>query len=385
MATFVKGREFTGPVGVKGVRAALEADVRDGKGFRSMADRVRGERVHRQRMADRAISYNVSFLDDALRALMPDDLVLFGAETGIGKTELAQSIGMGAARRGLRVHYFALEAGKLEIEQRTKYKMLCEFAARSGRDLSTVSYADWMLMRCEDVFGDLDEEVEYEMESLSNFHTFYKRDSERFTPERIVQCIDEIHGETDLMVLDHLHYVDVDDDNENRGAKRIIQVCRDVTLSLQKPMIAVVHLRKGDTGPRAKELVPHLDRVHGSSEIVKICTRVVMLARANGQPYHPTLSPTYMAVQKDRVSGSPRAVALCQFDIRRRSYAESYTLGRAKPGSDVFVPLDMQDVPRWARHHVPLIGDPAAKNNPPPPTDADAPPPDEEPQQELYA
>lgn len=362
--------------GARSVRETLEAKTREGKGFHSMADRVRGERAIRRELASRAIPYGIPFLNDALRGILPTDLVLIGAETGIGKTELVQSIAMGAALAGRTVHYFALEGHVLELEQRTKFKIMSELAMLAGRDLDGFTYADWQHDRCVEMDDEFGSEAEYEVaQRYANFKTYYK--DRVFGPDELIKYFNLVHHETDLLVVDHLHYVDVSDENENRGVKHVMQVIRDTSLGIGKPVILVVHLKKLDKSQ--KSLVPDIGSIHGSSEISKICTHSIMLARAYGQPYHPWLSPTYMAVSKDRISGAPGVVALCEFDRRRRFYVGDYTLGRAKHGTDIFVPLDLADVPRWAKNHVPLVGDPAA-NDPksPSPLDDDRPPPQEE-------
>jgi replicative DNA helicase len=103
-----------------------------GLGFEKSSTRLDGERSERRRLGARALPYHHAFLDDYLRCIMPNDLILLGAETGAGKTELARHIGAANARNGKRVYYFALEAEDKEIERRTKYAELAGLLSSSG-------------------------------------------------------------------------------------------------------------------------------------------------------------------------------------------------------------------------------------------------------------
>lgn len=357
---------------------ALEADARNGSGFRSMAERVKGERAERMRLAARSLDTYIPFLDHSIGGILPTHLILIGAGSGVGKSEIAQLIAIANARAGKRVHLFALEAENKEVERRAKYRLLCEAAFLSGRDTSELDFVDWYHGRCDHILGGLDSEIEYDMERLyANLFTFYKQ--EDFTGDKLMAAVKAIEEHTDLIVLDHLHYVDVDDDNENRGYTKVMKLLSIVPSRLAIPVIVVVHLRKAD--PRLKRLMPTLDEIHGSSNIAKVCTHSVVLARAPGMPFDPRFSHTLVEVNKDRFRGAQGLVALCQFDKVLRRYLDSYTLGRAK--ADAFEQLAIQSLPRWARGHTPMATS-VAETDVPPPRDDDRPPPEpEEVQEEL--
>ena len=79
----------------------------------------------------------------------------------------------------------------------------------------------------------------------------------------------------DLIVVDHLHYVDGDDDeNEHKSLGDTVKAIRDVSLRIGRPIVLIAHLRKRDA--RAKQLVATLDDFHGSSNVVKICTQAII-------------------------------------------------------------------------------------------------------------
>lgn len=320
--------------------------------FRAMPDRVVGELARRQNLAARALQYHHTFLDDYLRAILPHDLILLGAPSGLGKTDLALAIATANARNEIRAHFLALEAEPDELERRIKYARLCHavFTDRHPR-AHEMNFTDWYLGRVEDICGPYNAAVERSMEGeLASCFTFYR--GQKFGATELARTILEISDETDLIVIDHLHYVDVEDsEDENRAVTDLIQTIRDLTLRIGKPCLVVAHLRKKDE--RSHKLVPTLGDFHGSSNITKVCTQAVTLERASDvEAPKWYLSPTYMAILKDRRSGAPPYVALLNFDMRTRSYVPEYTLGRAKGRS--WDEVTMTSVPSWARHHRPL-------------------------------
>ena len=321
-----------------------------GFNFKPSHERVQGESVERVEMGKRALRYHMTFLDDCLRGILPNDLVLIGAETGAGKTECVRSIAAANAFIGKRVYYFALEAAPNEIERRTKYGILLSLLQRdnvAGRE--RVNYPDWYHGRCEDLCGKYNSEAErlFAMQ-YKNLHTYYR--GSKFDHDDIKRLFLAIQSEADLIILDHLHYVDIDDENENRGFKRTIQMIRNVALGMGRPVLLVAHLRKRDL--RSKAIVPDVGEFHGSSEISKNVTHAVLFAPARSMPSsRPGIARTFMHVPKDRVGGATGLVALLEFDRRTKSYTTWYTLGRTGYDGSEFEPLGSDEVPEWAKHH----------------------------------
>ena len=318
-----------------------------GVDFESSGDRVRNEREERKAMTARRLQYHHAFLDDLLRAILPHDLILLGAETGAGKTEMAIGIAKANARNRKRVAYFALEAEKLEVERRIKYSIIAEFATRDrvpGAELMT--YTDWYLGNCESIAGKYDETAENAIRlEYGGLRTYYR--GSKFDHDDIRRLFLAVQDAVDLIILDHIHYVDIDDPDENRGFKRTIKMIRDVALGMGKPVIVIAHLKKRDT--RSRQIVPDAEMFHGSSDIIKICTHIVMLAPARGVPVPPGVSGTFVHVPKDRMGGATGLIALCHFDRRFKAYSDYYQLGRASIDGTEFEPMSLADTPRWAK------------------------------------
>ncbi len=319
--------------------------------FRTMPVRVAGELSERVQNAERALRYHHPFLDDCLRALLPNDLVLLGAPTGLGKTDLALNIAATNAMLGRHVHYFALEAEPRELERRTKFAMLSNLAHDSRHpQAGELNYADWLLARCEHICEQFNGQIERHMQrKLGTLWTYYR--GQVFGAKDLQRQIMDVHETTDLIVIDHLHYIDYDaDEQETRAVGDVVKTIRDVSLRIGKPVILIAHLRKREQGSR--RLIATLDDFHGSSNIVKICTQAITIERCHvvdAPKWY--LAPTFMSVLKDRRAGAPPFVALTNFDRRKKSYEATYTLGKLTKGGSEWQQLEINDRPSWAHNH----------------------------------
>lgn len=317
--------------------------------FQASASRLDGERAERIEMGRRALSFGIQYLDDAMGGITTRDLVIVGAKTGVGKTALATIMALHNSQRGARVHYFALEAEDREIERRMKFQILARhYYADASNERRTIRYLDWYMGRLDRELGPHEDAADKELrQALRNLHTFYRvRD---FTADDFVKQLDRIKDETDLVILDHLHYVDTDDENENRGYKKIVKRIRDSALELGKPVVVVAHVRKGDR--RLEPLVPTVEDFHGTSDVPKIATKGVMLAAAYDMPNPEShVWNTYIQSAKCRPDSTvTRYVAVIQFDTRRNDYRERYLLGRLKDGGKTLEVIANADKPDWAK------------------------------------
>jgi hypothetical protein len=318
-------------------------------GFEPSPDRLEGELDGRLATAARELQYHQTFLDDVLRSIMPHDLILVGADTGAGKTDLVTGIARENARRGKRVFYFALEAEPQEIERRIKFSILCEHVERHGSALAQdLNYADWLRGKCETLVGRYNADADAVIaKKLATLHTYYR--GSRFGFDDLRKLFLAVQDRADVVVVDHLQYLDLPEDApENVAYKRAVQMIRDLVLGAGKPVICVAHLRKRDV--RARRIVPDIEDFHGSSDIIKICTRAIMLSPARSMPSgNPMTANTFIHVPKDRVSGATGLVALQEFHRGLRAYSTRYRLGRASANGQEWEELERESTPRWAK------------------------------------
>lgn len=331
------------------------------EGFRSSVERLAEERERRLKHVERVMPFNVSYLDDVCMGIYPTDLVVVCAASGAGKTSIAALISQLASAQGRRVHFFALEAHRSEIEQRMLFRAICDVLRERGSSMRGVTFQSWMYGNAQRLITEGVEEAARLrlVADVQGQRTFYR--GEKFTAEDITRLFLAVQNETDLVVLDHLHYVDSDDRDENRGLKAATKAIRDAALCMEKPVIVVAHLRKKDRGkPR---IIPDIDDVHGSSDIVKIATKVVMLAPSRDrESSEPGVANTYMQVVKDRFAGVQGYAALCQYDLRTLRYRDQYVVGRLNFAGDAFENVDDANRPEWAARGL-------ARGTPPPEED----------------
>jgi hypothetical protein len=205
-----------------------------------------------------------------------------------------------------------------------------------------------MMGRLDSLLGQYDALADVEASDLMRtMHTFYR--TRDFTAQDFAKELAALGGATDLIILDHLHYVDTKDDNENRGYKQMVKQIRDAALLSGKPVIVVAHVRKSDR--REHAILPGMEDFHGSSDIPKISTKAIMLAPdMDSEAPARTVFPTYMQVVKCRTDSSvTRYAARLMFDVTKDCYLDQYKIGRVVDGGTVFNELSEEDCPAWSR------------------------------------
>lgn len=300
--------------------------------------------------------FGISFLDDALIGIAPGDLVLLGSPSGVGKTQLCCNIALANIQDGRRVHFIALEADEYEIERRLKFQIIArDFFALENRPIlgGKLSFDRWNLGDFLLPLGDL------EISAMKEFEDKYKNlyllhSSNEFGITKLIESVVGHSEESDLFIIDHAHYFDFDDDNENRAMKSLAKTVRNLAINENRPIILVSHLRKRDRGN--PDLVAGLDEFHGSSDLTKIATRVVSLSP--GQLTSKGNFETFFRVPKNRLNGgSTRFVARMVFNPEIGNYEKGYRLGHSNLTKDAtrdsgFQDIPVENAPEWARHMV---------------------------------
>lgn len=318
--------------------------------FRSASDSSFEEFNERSKVEAKVLRFGVDYLDDALGGIMPDDLILLGAPSGAGKTQLCCNIALANMQDGKKVHYIALEAGRFEIERRMKFPLVFDAYRADARRPplpARLTFSNWLK-------GAFVKELkEYEIQVAEHFEKayrdlflFYKQQS--FGVKELVSAVLSCSDETSLILVDHVHYFDFEDDNENRAIREIAKTVRTLALDEQKPIILVAHLRKRDRAN--EELCAGLDEFHGSSDLYKIATKVITIAP--GQMTTDGHFETFFRCPKNRMDGGViRFLAREFFNPKKGTYEKGkYQLGWAdQKRSAGFAEIDRGKYPEWAR------------------------------------
>lgn len=318
-------------------------------GFLKSIEHSFSEVEGRKNGLDGVLSFGIKYLDDAMIGILKNDLVLIGAGSGLGKTALCCIIAKTNVEKGRRVHYIALEAEHLEIERRIKYQLFANaFFNDPSRPKVEISFQDWML-------GSLFEKTTlYEaiaaksfLEKFTTLNTFYK--SDKFDVTDLINTVMECASETDLIILDHVHYMDLESDNENQAIKKIAMTARTLALEIGKPIILVSHMRKSDKG--INPLAPGIEDFYGSSDLYKIATKAITVGA--GGINESGKVETFFRIVKNRFEGSvTRYLGKCFYNTKEGNYDKSYEVGNANQSRDAgFTQLAFSSYPAWAEYY----------------------------------
>lgn len=313
------------------------------QGFRNSLDLINHDELSiRESLNHNRLSFGIPYLDQALRGIIATDLVVLAAGTGVGKSELASSIAYKNADEGKRVYGIFLEAFRGEMELRQKYRKLASEAKKEGLQ---PDYAEW-IMGEQPWLDKFSHRIDYS--SFQNVFTKYR--DQNYTIDNLQKDLLAINEDADLIIIDHLHYFDIEDENENRGMTKIVKTISDIIQVIQRPVVLVSHLRKRNDYFASP--LPDISDLHGSSNIAKIATKVVVMGKGTSNPGH---TYTYMRAVKYRLSGSvTNYTAVCKYNHELNDYEDDYQLGQLQFSKQEskwkFEKASPENLPKWYRH-----------------------------------
>ena len=298
-------------------------------------------------LKERTMSFGVSYLDDALIGIAPNDLILIGARSGAGKTQLCVNIAKNAISNGKRCHFFALEAEPGEVTRRVKFEIF-QNLYRERYNGASCDYQKWSFGHYLPQLSALEADAnEIFLEKYSKgFYVHYKEGE--FTVHSMIKEVVKASKKTDLIIIDHVHYFDFDDDNENRAIKKIAKTARDLVLENGVPIILVSHIRKSN--PKYETYAPSLEDFHGSSDLYKIATRAITLGPGHVDT-KSGVAETFISIVKNRYDSSvTRYTGKVQYNYLKGIYNEGYEVGsNYQKREKEFETLNGYDRPRFAK------------------------------------
>lgn len=309
-------------------------------GFKSSFDRMLESQasIMAEHQAENKLKFGISFLDEALRGINKTDLVLVGAPSGTGKTEIASSIAYKNAQDGKRVHGIFLEAYEGEIEMRQTFRLLSKIAKKDGKD---PDFSEWMDGK-QPWLNKYNQQID--LSFFKNISTKYREKG--YSIDDLKKDLTALNDQTDLVVIDHLHYFDVEGRDENREVTEIVKAASDMINILKIPIVLVVHVRK--IGKNT--LIADQEDIQGTSNIFKIATKVVTFASLG--PIDENRYLTLVRAAKNRRQSSVRFyVAKMYYDDSLNDYLSRYEIGKIEVdarGTEKFVEITTNK-PRWFR------------------------------------
>lgn len=266
--------------------------------------------------------YWIDIVDDYLGWIGESELVLIGAYTWVGKSDLAYNIAIHNASRGKKVMMFSLEWDINEMAYRYLQKKI---NTDGGDTIRTVDYR----FNIKDV---VDRETmavaKTPQEILDNILVFKKEQIP--TVDDIVECIQSFRDSVDMIVIDHLHYMDFWNKAQHEWLGNIMRELKTTTDIIRKPIVLVSHL-KNPTDPNKE---PTIYDFHGSSNIGKEWTTALLLKKEkknnietcvmNNLLDNKRYAGTKIYIKKSRI-GLWEATFNLVYDIYEKQYINHYS------------------------------------------------------------
>lgn len=305
-------------------------------------------------------SFGISVLDDALTGIMPNDLIVIGADSGSGKSEVALDIAVHNAENGKRVALYFIEGGSGEAINRIRWKKICRKYYDEKHTSLDMDYRKWRmgmlkspLMR-ELSFKCLNEHKQkvgdrlhvYDFKTGMTIGDFEESLGYFLKPQGDPDDLLNYAHEVDLIIIDHLQYFTlVNPKNELTEMTQILTKVRQITIDHNIPVVLVSHLRKKDKDRG----IPNQEDFFGTSNIPKQSSiSITMSAYYLADQYLKDIYPTFFRFVKSRTGIRQSIAALCNFDFKLGQYEKDYAIYKLlgdKPASE---PLPKHELPKWA-------------------------------------
>ena len=306
------------------------------------------EREHRRAIKPNSIcTFGISPLDDALYGILPDDMVIIGADSAVGKSQLCLDMAIANACMKRQVILYFLEGGDEAAMRRMVWKLLTKkyFEEHKGMGVE-MDIRKWsMNMHSKaDFINDLEDKVmEMWGKRLDGYLKLATFDSS-FTLKDLTESF-PIYGNPDLIIVDHLQYFDISNPkSELQEISEILKSIKTITQFSNIPVVLVSHLRKKGN----ERGLPDQEDFYGTSNIAKISSLAITIAPAfTGENHAEGIYPTFFRIVKARTKVSPNLAMLCDFNIKTQTYSDKYKVFRLSDGRPVKELLP-SELPKWA-------------------------------------
>ncbi len=258
-------------------------------------------------------NFGISFLDDKIGGIYDEDLLIIGAESGIGKSTIAEIIAFSCIQQKIKPALFSLENFAGNTCDKKAFEL---FKAKTLQ--WNLKFRQWIDIKNRtpsvvDECVSVAEKLCYKMNLIERTNKDYTIDLLEQDFKRVVE------GGCQVIILDHLDYFDAYSyDNDLQHTKRLMKTIRRLQDQYKVAVIGFSQLRKNID---KNIIVPTYDDLYGSGDKVKQATLVLMVARSDDEPVDGVY-PTYFNLSKDRF-GSKEA-CIIGYNIRTNKYEKEY-------------------------------------------------------------
>lgn len=309
---------------------------------------------------EKCCDYPIEYLNDALIGIIKSELILIGADSGCGKTEIANQIAFHNAKKKKRVYLFSLEGDRYEVAQRERYRHFADvvISNKLGIDLD---YRKFIMNEYAEIFKgrnlpDFNDEmltIDEMMKAQYKTLKIFKRET-GINKDMIKGYFDLIKNDADLIIIDHLHYFEFMTNNEYSEISEIMKVIKKKQDEIRVPVILVSHLRK-----KGKDRAfPDNEDFHGSSNIYKQANTCILFSNIieSEADYFDQVSKgiykTGIRITKSRTGIPTRLIGISQFQNKTKTYAPGYEVAITYDHN--ISKLEADKYPKWAWRHRPM-------------------------------
>lgn len=275
-------------------------------------------------LAKNILQTNISVFDKATGGLWPDDFVVVAAKSGSGKTELLSQLACNIALSGQKVLFFPLEAYRGEAHNRIHYTLYssCYYEATNQLDISYGQFSRYGIGSKLKPFTD---EVNKKIEILENNLSLRYRDRSFELKDFIWLYKKAVADGYKIVIADHAQFFNFDEDkqSENRFVKDMTLEMFDLVNTNKVPILLASHVRKTADGKQ----FPSLEDLHGSSELARKATRVLLLCKDNYDSETNSYG-TIFRFEKNREDGTADYKTI--FNINTKKYSSEFARGYIK-------------------------------------------------------
>lgn len=267
--------------------------------------------------------FGVKYLDEELKGIARSDLILIGARSGAGKTSLANLIFETNKRDGKKVALFSLENFNGDLyshDVMVEYKNITHHYGITPRQ--------WQMNLFKIDYEALEKAESLVEERYRGARIFGRQMN--YGKDDLARDLKKVSADgVELIVLDHIDYVDKDNPNES-DVSFMTALMKEIRCLQEQYGIAVValsHLRK--PAFKSDVIIPNENEFIGSSNKAKEATAVIMFAPdddGNVKMMDDTLKQTWCCIRKLRNGGISNKCAKLFFDKRIDKYTDNYEL-----------------------------------------------------------
>ena len=262
---------------------------------------------------EKICNFGISFLDDKIGGIYDEDLLIIGAESGIGKSTIAEIIAFNCIDQKIKPALFSLENFAGNTRDKKAFEL---FKARTLQ--WNLKFRQWVDI-CKRTPSLTDDDVSVAEKLCYKMH-LVERSNQDYTIDKLEKDFaNAVSDGCRVIILDHLDYFDAyEKDNDLQHTKRLMKTIRRLQDQYKVAVIGFSQLRKNID---RNIIVPTYDDLYGSGDKVKQATLVLMVARCE-EDAKDGIYPTYFNLSKDRF-GSKEACKI-GYNIRTNRYEKTY-------------------------------------------------------------